>query len=374
MKSQAVGIETIKVLAVDDEPFNLELIELAFLEFSNVVLIKAVNGKDAIEKLRDNEIDVILLDLKMPVMDGFETLDYLKNNPTFFAIPVIIITANDEEKYKALKMGANDFLAKPIDIEELKLRIFNQATFYRERKWIEQINANLDKIVEERTKQLTTALKLAKETEYEIAFRLGIASEYRDLETGMHIKRMSCYSAHLGRLYGLDENEVELLSHASLLHDIGKIGIPDAILLKPGKLNEKEFEIMKQHTTIGGLMLKDSDKYPIMHMGQIIAMQHHEKYDGSGYPNALVGEEIHLFARIVAIADVFDALSSKRPYKDPFPLEKTIAIMKDGHGKHFDPNLLDLFFNHLEEFLEIQRAYPDTNENPHILNLLEEYR
>ncbi|MDD2358379.1 MAG: response regulator [Thiovulaceae bacterium] len=367
-------MNTINVLAVDDEPFNLDLIELAFLDMPNIRLTQAVNGKDALEKLSACDAEVILLDLRMPIMDGFETLEKIKSDPLLCKIPVIIVTANSEEKHKALKMGANDFLSKPVDVEELKLRTFNQATLYKAQKQLEDLNKNLDILVEKRTSELHLALQHAKETEYEISLRLGRASEYRDLETGMHIKRMSRYSALLGQLSGMNPDEEQLLLYASPLHDIGKIGIPDAILLKSGKLDENEFKLMKEHTTIGGLMLSDGDKYPIISAGQIIAVQHHEKYDGTGYPKGLKGKDIHLHARIVAIADVFDALSSKRVYKDVFPLEKTLQIMSNGRATHFDPELIDLFLENIDRFLEIQTAFPDAEETPHILNLIEEYR
>ena len=367
-------MNTINVLAVDDEPFNLDLIELAFFDMPHVILTQAINGKDALEKLQTCDAEVVLLDLRMPIMDGFETLQRIKNDPIFSKIPVIIVTANSEEKHKALKMGANDFLSKPVDVEELKLRTSNQASLYKAQKELEKLNKNLDQLVETRTNELNLALLQAKETEYEISLRLGRASEYRDLETGMHIKRMSHYSALLGRLWGMDEEEEQLLLYASPLHDIGKIGIPDVILLKPGKLDEGEFKLMKEHTTIGGLMLEDGEKYPIIKAGQIIATQHHEKYDGTGYPKGLKGEDIHIHARIVAIADVFDALSSKRVYKDAFPLEKTLQILAEGKSSHFDPLLLDLFLENIEQFLEIQVAFPDVDEAPHIPNLIEECR
>ncbi len=367
-------MNTINVLAVDDEPFNLDLIELSFMDNLNVNLTKAINGKDALEQLQSCDAEVILLDLRMPVMGGLETLEILKKDPKLSKIPVIVVTANSEEKYKALKLGANDFLSKPVDIEELKLRTFSQASLYKTQKELETLNKNLDTLVEQRTQELNKALKHAKETEYEISLRLGRASEYRDLETGMHIKRMSHYSAQLGRLSGMNAEEEQLLLYASPLHDIGKIGIPDAILLKPGKLNDMEFTLMKQHAAIGGLMLDDGDNYPIIKTGKIIAVQHHEKYDGTGYPNGLKGDEIHIYAKIVAIADVFDALSSKRIYKPAFPLEKTLQILKDGKGTHFDPHLIDLFVNNIDSFLEIQKEFPDNEETPHILNLLEQTR
>jgi len=369
-----VVVETINVLAVDDEPFNLDLIELAFLDIPQIQLTQAINGQDALEKLQTCDAEVVLLDLRMPVLNGFEALKIIKNDPKLCEIPIIVVTANSEEKHTALALGANDFLAKPVDVEELKLRTINHAKSYKAHKQLDIINKNLDALVATRTEELNKALNLAKETEYEISLRLGMASEYRDLETGMHIKRMSAYSALLGKLSGMDAQAEQLLLYASPLHDIGKIGIPDAILLKPGKLDDKEFRLMQEHTTIGGLMLANGQKYPIIALGQIIATQHHEKYDGSGYPNGITGEQIDINARIVAIADVFDALSSKRVYKEAFALDKVLNILKEGRGTHFDANLLDLFIDNIEQFLQIQKALPDLDEMPHILNLLEEYR
>jgi putative two-component system response regulator len=367
-------MKKVKVLAVDDEPFNLDLIELAFLDSVHVELTKAVNGQDALERLAVEDPDVILLDLRMPIMDGIEALVKIKSDEKLSKIPVIVVTANSEEKHRALSLGANDFLSKPVDVEELKLRTFNQASLRHAQIELQGMNANLDALVEQRTTELQSALKKAKEAEYEISLRLGRASEYRDLETGMHIKRMSRYSALLGRLWGMSPLEEELLLYASPLHDIGKIGIPDAILLKPGKLDEKEFFLMKQHASIGGMMLSDNEGFEVIKLGCIIAEQHHEKYDGSGYPKGLKADQIDISARIVAIADVFDALSSKRVYKPAFPLEKTLQILKEGSTTHFDPHLLNLFIENIEQFLEIQRAYPDEDETPHIMNILEEYR
>jgi putative two-component system response regulator len=364
-------MNTVHILAVDDEPFNLDLIGLAFLDNTDVIITEAINGQDALDKIPSAKPDVILLDLRMPVLDGIATLKILKADENLAKIPVIVVTANSEEKHNALKLGANDFLAKPIDTEELKLRTHNQAKLYKSQKELEALNNNLNALVEQKTQTITEALAFARETEYEISLRLGKASEYRDLETGMHIKRMSRYSALLGKLWGMDKEEEELLLYASPLHDIGKIGIPDAILLKPGKLDESEFKIMQQHAAIGGLMLDDGERFPIIKAGKIIATQHHEKFDGSGYPNAIAGDDIHIYAKIVAIADVFDALSSKRVYKDAFPLEKTLAIIEEGRGTHFDPHLLNLFFNNIDVFLEIKDALPDSEEIPHILNLIE---
>jgi len=352
----------IPVLAVDDEIFNLDLIELALMD-KDIKVEKALDGEEAIKKLEEIEPYVILLDLRMPKKDGFEVLKYLKNSK-YKDIPVIVITANEEEKHKALEMGANDFLSKPIDPKELLLRTLNFIEMYKQKKY-------LDKLVEERTKELKKALKLLKETELEISERLGIAGEFRDVETGMHIKRVSRYSALLARLIKFKKEEIELILYASPLHDIGKIGIPDAILLKPGKLTEEEFEIMKKHTVIGAKMLEGAEKYPVLNVGKIIALTHHEKWDGSGYPNGLKGEDIPIYGRIVAVADVFDALTSKRVYKDALSPQKALEIMKEGRGKHFDPELFDVFEKNFDKFLEIRKRYQDKDKTPHILNLLE---
>ena len=367
-------MQTTTILAIDDEPFNLDLIELAFMDTLGVELHKAVNGRDALEKLRSTEPHVILLDLRMPVMDGLELLGILKADAHLCKIPVIVITANSEEKNRALALGANDFLAKPVDTQELTLRTKNSAALYKNQKALEELNASLDDAVKQRTKELAEALALAQETEYEVSLRLGLASEYRDMDTGMHIKRISQFSALLGRLWGMSKEEEQLLLYASPLHDIGKIGIPDAVLLKHGKLTEQEFGIIKEHTTIGSKMLEGGEKYPIIEAGRIIALQHHEKIDGSGYPRGLQGDGIHIFARIVAIVDVFDALASKRVYKEALPLDVTLKIMQEGRGTHFDAALLDLFMQNIELFLEIQKDFADTDALPHLVNLLEGYR
>lgn len=366
-------MKTIKVLAVDDQEFNLDLIELAFMEYPDVEIRRAVHGKEALDILGDEtDFRVILLDLAMPVMDGFETLKQLKLKESLAQIPVIVVTANAEEKHRALRSGASDFLAKPIDVEELKLRTLNYAKIKEYQDHLGDMNRLLEEKVIERTSQLQEALVLAKKTEYEISARLGKASEYRDMETGMHIKRMSHYSAKLAELYGMDKDEIELILYASPLHDIGKVAIPDQILLKPGRFTVEEFEIMKLHATLGGNMLETDGEYPILEAGRIIALQHHEKIDGTGYPRGLKGEEIHIYARIVSIADVFDALSSERVYKKAFSIDRTVEILREGAGTHFDSRLIDLFVNHLDEFLVIKEAFPDEEETPSIMSLIDQ--
>lgn len=353
------------ILAVDDEEFNLDLVDLAFMEHPDVTITRAYNGIEALKYLDEGgTCDVVLLDLAMPIMNGLETLRRLREDARYTQLPVIVVTANSEEKNRAFQVGANDFLGKPVDVDELRHRTLNYAR-------ISHYQNRLNEVVDARTRALQEALTLAKATEYEISSRLGKASEYRDLETGMHIKRMSHFSAKLGELAGLSPEEVELLLYASPLHDIGKVGIPDQILLKPGRFTPEEFEIMKLHAELGAQILADAEQFPVVEIGRIIAREHHEKFDGSGYPRGLRGNGIHLFARIVAIADVFDALTSKRVYKEAMPLEKALGIMKEGSGTHFDPHLLTLFLENLHQFLEIQEQFPDDDEHPSILQLIQ---
>jgi putative two-component system response regulator len=367
-------MENYKILAVDDEPFNLDLIEFAFDDEPSLSIFRATSGQEAIEKLMAEEYDVLLLDISMPVMDGLSVLRVLREDKKFQHLPILMVTANPEKKHEALTIGATDFLAKPVDIIELKLRTLNYAKAKKNVDIIEQNNAILEERVRERTAQLQDALTLSKATEREISERLGKASEYRDLETGMHIKRMSHYSAHLAKLANLSEEDQETILYASPLHDIGKVGIPDEILLKPGRFEKNEFEIMKLHAEIGAKMLEDGIQFSLIEAGYHIALDHHERYDGTGYPNEKSGDDIHLFARIVSIADVFDALSSERVYKKAFSIDKTVEIMKSERAKAFDPKLLDLFLDNLDNFLEIKKKFVDPDEKPSILKLMEKVR
>ncbi len=349
------------ILAVDDEPFNLELIRSVFLEHDNVNISFARSGKEALKKLQENIYDVVLLDVQMPDMNGIEVLKQIKSQEKFDYLPVLMITANHELEIEALDIGANDFITKPFKVDILRSRTINYAKLSQSTRKLLTYNETLEKKVFERTKQLQESLKISKETEYEISTRLGRASESRDPETGGHIRRMSHYSRLLAELYGLNKEDCETVLYAAPLHDIGKIAIQDRILLKPGRFNNEEFEIMKTHVTEGAKMLEGGERFPVIQAGHIIALQHHEKYDGSGYPNGLKGEEIHLYARIVAIADVFDALSSKRVYKEAIPLEEVLEIMKAESGKHFDPYLIQLFLKNLERFLEIKKVFKNDN-------------
>jgi putative two-component system response regulator len=360
---------TVKILAIDDVLMNLELLEVMLAGVGDTFL-KASNGAEALEVLADNtDTDTILLDLEMPVMNGFELLTVLKQDDRFRDIPVIVLTSDSNEVLRSLSLGANDFLTKPYNPAELKLRVRNHL---RSKKLLDISNGMslaLEQEVIKKTADLRRALESSRETELEISLRLGKAAEFRDAETGMHIKRISEFSKVLGMLAGLSEKACDLLRYSSPLHDVGKIGIPDRILLKQGKLDEEEYRIMRLHTVIGGQILATSGSYPVMRAGQVIALQHHEKWDGSGYPNGLAGKNIHIFGRIVMILDVFDALMSERPYKKAFPLEETMRIMREGGGTFFDPDLFALFEEHLKLFTELRDQLQDQSYHTSLFDL-----
>lgn len=355
--------EEVTVLAVDDDTMNLEMLDVMLSELDCRIL-KATNGQQALDLLEaDPQIDVVLLDLEMPIMDGYETIKRIKQSFNLRDIPVIVVTAGTTEVTRTLQLGANDFIAKPYNPEELRLRVMNHVRSKKLADLAKDMNKVLEGEVVKKTAALQKALEMSKEAEFEISLRLGRAAEFRDQETGMHTRRISELSKWLATIHGISSEQCEILRFASPLHDVGKIGISDLILLKPGKLDLEEFETMKQHTTIGGKILADAGQYPVIDAGSVIAWQHHEKWDGSGYPRGLKGEEIHEFARIVSIVDVFDALSSERPYKKAFSLEKTISIMEEGRGEFFDPTLLNLFLNNIGEFVAIRDSLKDVEED-----------
>jgi cyclic di-GMP phosphodiesterase len=348
-----------KVLLVDDDPAIHRMIG-RILRRHSLGLVSAHGGREALESVRAATPDIILLDVSMPGMDGFEVAAHVKADPNLNDIPIIIITGRDgaETLTRALDTCADDFISKTADPSEIIARVKHhlKRKHMLDQLHVEQLTC-ID-TVSHKTRQLSTAMDRLKEASLEVIWRLTAASEYRDNETGAHIKRMSHYSAAIARQMGLKEKTVETLLYAAPLHDIGKIGIPDGILLKPDRLNVSEWEIMKRHTTIGADILKGST-IGFVRMGETIARTHHEKWDGSGYPHGLKGGQIPLVGRIVALADVFDALTTKRPYKKAFSLEISNRIIAQGKGVHFDPDIVDAFFSIQGAILAIRERFQE---------------
>ncbi len=363
-----------RILVVDDEATMRRLLEkLLRLEGYDVLL--ASSGEQALVELFKHGADTVLLDMRMPGMTGLEVCRQIRSHPKTLHTPVVFITAvNDRElRRRGMEAGADDFLSKPFDEVELLARIRNSVRVRRYYDNLEQQREQLEVAVHERTAALNEAIaKLTqiqvdlRASQEETIYRLSRAAEFRDDETGQHLQRMSRYCQLIGRRIGLDENTCELLRIASPMHDVGKLGIPDRILLKPGRLTSEEFAVMKGHAEIGYRILVGSDATPLK-IAATIAYTHHEKWDGNGYPRALKGEEIPLSGRIAAVADVFDALTSARPYKPAWKLEDALELMKTNRGAHFDPNLVDAFFDALPEVLEIRSRFVD--ESPTLREL-----
>ncbi len=369
---------SVKVMIVDDEEFNISLIQ-AYLEDAGYhEFVACSDSTQALDLIRENRPDLILLDIMMPQVDGLEILEKLRQFEEFRNLPVLILTASKDEQVerKALELGATDFLSKPVRPSQLAPRVRNALTVKAHHDHLEHHATILKKQVRIRTAELA-------ESRQDLIRCLALAGEYRDDDTGHHVIRVGLYAGIIARELGFDDDFVDLLEKAAELHDVGKIGIPDAVLLKPGKLDSDEFEIMKKHAEIGRTIIqpKNTDELStqrkhvnleksktlsasqnaVVTMAALIAETHHEKWNGSGYPKGLAGEEIPIEGRITAVADVFDALGSKRPYKDAFPLAKCIAILKEGHGSHFDPRVLDAFFRRQEKIRLIRVRCADND-------------
>lgn len=354
------------IMIVDDQPQNIELLE-AYLVPLGYEIVRAANGKEALRKLAVNQIDLILLDVMMPGMDGFEVTRRVRQDNKHQLLPIILVTAlqETEDRIKGINAGCDDFISKPVDKMELLARVRSLLKVKAYNDLLSNYRNELESEVTKRTEELENALEKIKVASLETVYRLSMASEYKDTDTGTHIKRMSWYSAAIAHHMGLDEKMIETILYASPMHDLGKIGIPDQILLKPAKLNPAEWKIMMTHTVIGAKILKGSDA-EIIRLGEIIARSHHEKWDGSGYPDGLAGIDIPIAGRITAIADVFDALTSKRPYKEPFSVEDSLIIIREGSGSHFDPDVVDAFFAIQDEILAIKNEYDDDNQKAYI--------
>ncbi|MDR1870341.1 MAG: response regulator [Deltaproteobacteria bacterium] len=351
------------VMVVDDEELNRKIIT-AMLKPQGYQVVQAVDGEDCLEKVRQNPPDLILLDIMMPKLNGFEVVTQLKSVELLSLIPIVMVTALGDvnDRVQALEVGADDFLTKPVDRMELRARVrsllkvkaYNDHMVnYRQELEFEVRRRTLE--IQETNKKLAKAHEKLRGASLETIFRLSRAAEFKDEDTGAHIISMSRISARLAETMGLNPVTVESILYASPMHDIGKIGIPDRILLKNGPLSEEEWPIMRLHTVYGGKILENSD-IGFLRLGEVIARTHHEKFDGSGYPAGLKGREIPLAGRIVSVADVFDALMSRRPYKRAFTVEQAVTIIQEGRGRHFDPDVVDAFMGDLEKILRIWNA------------------
>ncbi len=355
------------LLVVDDTEENLDILVEALSDEYEVSV--ALNGKGALEALEDTLPDLILLDIMMPEMDGYEVLKTMKKNPAWKEIPVIFLTAMTEIQNKArgFQAGAVDYITKPFEVLEVQERVRTQLTLKEARDYLHKENS----ILEERVRLRTEELQLTRDVTIEA---LASLAETRDNETGWHIKRTQRYVKLLAEavrdrgwyVKELTKEYIELLFKSAPLHDIGKVGIPDAILLKPAKLTEEEFEKMKTHTLLGEQSLKRAGKdLPVsdfLDLSKEIALTHHEKWDGSGYPRGLKGEEVPLSGRLMALADVYDALINRRVYKPPIPHTEAVTLIEEGKGAHFDPEICSAFLDVHKEFRRIALELADTEE------------
>lgn len=354
-----------RVLIVDDDPQSL-LLHSVFVREFGYTPETAADGLEALEKLPEG-FDLILLDAQMPNMDGFEFAARVRETEGHDALPIVMVTglAAQEDLMKAYSFGINDFVTKPVDPDELKLRLRWLIQLKLTRDELAAHQASLEHTVEVRTRELRRALAEVNEARHrtheahlDTIRRLTLAAEYKDSDTAMHITRTGLYSEVVGRAIGLPVEVVEVLPHATPMHDVGKLGIPDGVLLKPGPLTDEEMATMRTHTTIGAQILSGSNS-PVLQMGERIALSHHERWDGGGYPHGIAGEQIPIEGRICAVVDFFDALTQHRPYRRAMSVETTIEMIREGSAAHFDPALVEAFCDALSEILEIKKAYPD---------------
>lgn len=347
------------VLIVDDQSTSRDILTQVVKSINpNITVTEKSNPQQALEWAQQHVANLVFVDYLMPEMNGIEFVRLLKNLPEYAAVPVIMITIKKdaETRYTALDAGVTDFINKPVDMYECVARSKNLLTMHIQHVTLQNKSILLENLVSEATAEI-------KAREKETLMRLARAGEHKDYDTAMHLQRMSLYSRALADAIGLDKEDAEIIELAAPLHDIGKIGTPDAILLKKGPFDEEELQVMRKHPLVGFKILEDSpSKY--LQKGGEIALSHHERYDGSGYPNGLKGEEIPLAARIVAIADVFDALTSVRPYKKAWSFEQAYQYICDESGKHFDPELVNAMIKVRAVFKKI---YSENSSSPELL-------
>ena len=341
------------ILIVDDIADNIQ-VAMNILRELNYDFSFAVSGEEAYVLLDSNHFDLVLLDVMMPGLDGFELCEMMKANPQMKDIPVIFLTAKADidSISKGFSVGGVDYITKPFQADELIARVKTHLELYKAKEVLKQNNIALENELQYKVGRLLSELE---KSQIEMIFILTELMESTSDETGKHIKRVAEYSRLLAHYYpNISEEDANILYHASPMHDIGKIAIPRDILHKQGKLTEEEFEVMKSHTTKAHEFLGVSSR-KIMKAADIIAYEHHEKWDGSGYPRKLQGEDIHIFGRIVAIADVFDALTHKRVYKNAWSVEEAVEYILANSGTHFDPSLVKIFKDNIDEFIAISK-------------------
>jgi len=345
------------ILIVDDQSISRMILEELMSSIGDNIHVESFGDPvQALEWAKSNHHDLVLTDYKMPNMDGIEFTQWLRQIPSCADIPIVIITCVEDKsvRYKALEVGATDFLTKPIDHHECRARCRNLLQLRQQQSIIKDRAHWLEQEIDAKTCEL-------KLREQETVLRLARAGEYRDEDTGKHVERMAQYSRIIAEELGLPEDKCNIIQHAAPMHDIGKIGIPDHILLKQGKLSPSEWQAMKTHTQIGYNILRDSPS-EYLQAGAIIALNHHEQFNGKGYPANLAGADIPIEARLVAVSDVFDALMSERPYKSAWSLDQSLDHLKQERGKHFDPDCIDAFFNRLPSIITIQSNMGETDQ------------
>ncbi|MDA1051758.1 MAG: response regulator [Planctomycetota bacterium] len=372
-----VDISTSRIMFVDDEPINFKVVRKYLKDAGYQCFTATSDSTCAMDLLRAEPPDVLLLDLMMPQVSGLEILRQLRSEPASATLPVIILTATYDRtlRQSALELGATDFIRKPVDPTDLLPRVQNALAMKAYQDHLKNQAEQLEAEVRRRTAELEAS-------RLEVIHCLGRAAEFRDNDTGHHIIRVGRYVGVIAAMLGLDEQTVALLEQAAPLHDMGKIGIPDSILLKPGRLDEEEVNLMRKHTEYGRKIVStvESDEWvtlaehavgnpsllgktqsPLLQLAASIAATHHERWDGTGYSLGLSGEDIPIEGRITAVADVFDALTSKRPYKPAFDVESALQIMRDGRGTHFDPRVLDAFLSRIDDILAIKQELADAD-------------
>lgn len=354
-----------RILIVDDEPEHVQFIE-RFLQSQGHQTESAHDGFEALAKAR-MDVDLVLLDVRMPRMDGFEVARKIRSDPDLIDLPIIMVTVlgNKDDRLRAVEAGANDFVSKPVDLVELHVRTNSLLKLKEARDQMRRRHDELEFAVEKRTSSLRGALQevaSAQRETYEAYLdtirRLAVVAEYKDKDTARHIQRVREYCGLLAQGMHLPPSDAEMIQHAAPMHDVGKIIVPERILLKPDRLTEEEWTVMRQHTVAGGNILGGSSSR-LLQMGEVIALSHHEKWDGSGYPNGISERDIPAAGRIVAVADVLDALTSQRPYKRAYSFQEAIDVMMAERGVHFDPDVLDILARHRHAIMEMTRQFQD---------------